>query len=143
MTLIRAVLATALAIGAAAPLAALSFDGVWQGELHCETIPQVTSGPLRGKLTLTVEGTAARYERHIFNPDSDVPSGNVERGTGTVGRDGAVKLDGRASGRTWSLTATYAGRLEDRRARLTGAQDWWFDRRGGTFHRTCSIALAR
>lgn len=143
MIAIRSVATSVLALALVAPAVAQSFDGVWEGDLHCETIPQVTSGPLRGKFTLTVEGTTARYERHILNPDSNVPSGNVESGGGTVAPDGAVRLEGRASGRRWSLTANYSGRLEERRARLTGTQDWWFEGRGGTFARKCTLALAR
>lgn len=131
----------AVLLCAASPLAAQSFQGVWQGRLTCDAVEGITQTPLTAAFTVRVDGAVAKYERPVLSA-SGARTGAWERGEGRVGTDGALVLQGGASGRGFHYRARYEGRLgPDSEARLTGTQDWMLDDRD--FERLCSVELRR
>lgn len=131
----------AVLLCAASPLAAQSFQGVWQGRLTCDAVEGITQTPLTAPFTVRVDGAVAKYERPVLSA-SGARTGAWERGEGRVGADGALVLQGGASGRGFHYRARYEGRLgPDSEARLTGTQDWMLDDRD--FKRLCYVELRR
>jgi hypothetical protein len=141
--------ATALAIAASAiaaviamvcPAAAQSLDGIYAGAITCEAIAGTTQRPLRGSLKLTVSGAKATYEREIQSRTGQ-PTGQFERGNGSVTPTGAVTLNGSGQVGGSNVTATYSGAITGGVARLTGSQRWTLQRGGpdAAGDRKCTI----
>jgi hypothetical protein len=131
----------AVLLCAASPLAAQSFQGVWQGRLTCDAVDGITQAPLAAPFTIRVEGAVAKYERPVLSA-SGARTGAWERGEGRVGADGALLLQGGSSGRGFHYRARYEGRLgADGVARFTGTQDWMLDDRD--FRRQCAVEVRR
>ena len=131
----------AVLLCAASPLAAQSFQGVWQGRLTCDAVEGITQIPLTAPFTVRVDGAVAKYERPVLSA-SGARTGAWERGEGRVGADGTLVLQGGASGRGFHYRSRYEGRLGPAsEARLTGTQDWMLDDRD--FKRLCSVELRR
>ncbi|MFT8246380.1 hypothetical protein [Roseomonas sp. BN140053] len=119
---------------------ALAQEAAWSGRLRCEPVPGTTQGVLNTPFRLTVSGTTARYERDVLTASGQT-SGNVEQGRGTVSADGMVRLEGGASGRGFSYTSQYQGRLTGTAATLEGWQDW--NSRDSQSRRPCTVTLQR
>jgi hypothetical protein len=96
---------------------------------------------------MTVTGGRASFQREIGTPDGR-PTGTYERGTGTVGADGTVSLTGGGegrgtqTGRTWSFSSNYGGRISGGSLTMQGQQLWQIP---GTPNatRACTITLSR
>ncbi|UFN47728.1 hypothetical protein LPC08_17135 [Roseomonas sp. OT10] len=120
--------------------AARAQEASWTGRLRCDPIPGMTAGSLNAAITVTVVEGLARYEREVQTPTGQ-NRGLPETGQGRVAADGAVVLEGRVQGPSWSYTARYAGRLAGRVAVLEGAQSWAMA--GRSVERPCSARLER
>jgi hypothetical protein len=134
-------LALCLAAGVAgpAPRAEPPASVAWTGRLRCDALPGRVQGPLDVDFSLVVTGDRARYERDIRDPAS-VRTGVTywERGEGVVAPDGSLRLSGYATGRDWSYTTRFEGRLDASGAgELRGAQSW------RSTSRACVIQLRR
>jgi hypothetical protein len=103
--------------------AAQSFDGTYVGVLACESIPGTTQRSLSSAITIKVTGVTATYER-VVQTSTGQPSGNVERGSGSVSPTGAIRLGGSALVGRVDMAASYTGMISNRMARLTGTQNW-------------------
>jgi DNA-binding winged helix-turn-helix (wHTH) protein len=115
-----------------------SVDGTLHGAMLCEKLPY-TDKPLVTDIAVRLAGSSATYARDIYSPDHAQIIG-LEEGTGTVSRDGALRLTGGWSlGPTMHYTASYSGTVADRTADLRGTQDWKLD--GQDFARHCTIKL--
>lgn len=143
--MMRGTAALALAVAAAVPgttcpAAAQSMDGTYPGTITCESIAGTTQRPLRGSLTLTVSGATASYEREIRST-TDQPTGQFERGRGTVTPAGAVTLGGSGHVGGSSVSASYTGTISGGVARLAGTQRWTLARGGpdAASARKCTI----
>jgi hypothetical protein len=138
-TAVMSIVASA-AVAFATTASAQSLDGTYNGTITCESIAGTTQRPLRGQLKLVVSGGSATYERMIQTPTGQ-PSGNYERGNGTVTPAGAISLDGGGQNGGSSMTGTYNGTIGSGVARLTGRQRWNMARGGpdAAGARKCSI----
>jgi hypothetical protein len=124
---------------AAAPAAAE--DSGWHGRLLCDAVEGFTTRPLDVPFEVTVRRGLARYARPVLSAQS-ARTGVWERGEGRIGPDGAVVLEGGASGRGFFFTARYEGRLgPEGTADLLGWQEWESD--GRRFRRACRATLSR
>jgi hypothetical protein len=118
-------------------------DATWRARLMCDPLPPITQNPLNQAITVTVQGGIARYER-IVSDQHGRPTGYAERGQGTVGRDGALTLEGLATGRNFRYTARYSGHLRaNGTGSLIGEQHWSADNAVGQLTRPCRIGLRR
>jgi hypothetical protein len=114
----------------------------WRGQIDCVSIPGLTTKPLAGEFEVSMNGSRLNYSRPVHKADSTSLSGAMETGTGILaGND--ISLQGGATGKGYSYTATYRGRIEDGRALLTGEQVWTAASLSGAFHRACHITLTR
>jgi hypothetical protein len=71
--------------------------------------------------------------------DSPSLSGVEESGAGMLNGN-EIKLQGGASGRGYSYTASYQGEIESGYVNLAGEQVWTASK-SGQFHRACHITL--
>jgi hypothetical protein len=117
-----------------APVPAQALDGTYAGFINCEAIPGTTQRPLRSSLTLRVSGTSATYEREMRATKGDQPTGQFERGKGTVTPAGAITLSGSGQNEGSQVHATYTGTVSGGTARLSGTQTW-----SRTGERKCTI----
>jgi hypothetical protein len=137
------VILTALAASLAPPAAASSgHDGRYAGFIACDPIPGQTAQPLKTDFSLTVAGGKAEYQREVLRPTSPGRLGVTERGAGTVSSSGELTLTGGAGGQTWRYEATYRGRFEGTRLRLSGDQRWHLGNRP-PHSRPCTIDVSR
>lgn len=137
---ILAAIVSVSGVATSAPASAQSLDGTYTGTITCESMAGTTQRPLVGKLTLTVSGGGATYERMIQTPTGQ-PSGNYERGKGTVTPAGAIALDGGGQNAGSSMTGSYSGTISGGVARLSGTQRWNMARGGpdAAGARSCTI----
>ena len=140
IALATAVPAVAIIFAMTCPAAAQSMDGTYAGSISCESIAGTTQRPLRASLKLTVSGAKATYEREIRST-TDQPTGQFERGSGSVTPAGAITLNGSGQVGGSSSTATYSGTIAGGVARLTGTQRWTLQKGGpdAAGARKCSI----
>jgi hypothetical protein len=117
-------------------------DGRYGGSITCDVLPGQTVEQLKTEFSMTVVDGRAQYQREVLRPTGRARLGVTERGTGTVSRDGDVSLTGSAGGPTWSYEATYQGRFEGARLRLSGRQLWHLPGRGA-HSRPCAIEVSR
>jgi hypothetical protein len=130
-----AALATLVAMGSCAVAA----DGTYQGRLRCAEIPSLTVAPVDVEFTMTVRGGAATYQRPILSYDGHQTVGQ-EIGTGSVGADGSVVLQGGVNGSLGAFTARYTGRLAGAHLDLSGTASFTRPRQ---YDRSCTISLDR
>ena len=130
--------APAVAAPPAAPSRA-GAEGVYRGRLRCAAIPSLTLGPVEVDFTMTVRGAGATYQRPVLSFDGKQTVGQ-ETGTGTVGADGAVVLQGGITGSLGAFTARYTGRLAGTHLDLSGTANFTAPRQ---YERTCSVSLDR
>jgi hypothetical protein len=136
-----AVIGLLVTIGLWTPAGAQSPDGNFAGTIRCDALPR--QRPLVTKVTMTVAGSLAKYEREILDPTGGMPTGIFERGQGPVGPDGTVTLKTHADTQAYSYDAEYRGKFEGSLARLTGTQYWKIRRETGTIQRPCTLELMR
>jgi hypothetical protein len=110
--------------------------------LVCDPLPPFANETLRQRITITVEGGVARFERVVMRPGGGT-TGQVERVEGRVSADGRVVLQGGASAQRYRYTSRYEGRITAEGARLSGVQDWMADNSIGTQSRACRIVPPR
>jgi len=112
---------------------------VWRGQIQCVAMPGLTTKPLVGNFEMTTNGTRLTYSRPVHIADSASLSGAEESGTGIL-TGNAIKLQGAASGKEYSYTASYQGRIGNGYADLAGEQVWTTSK-SAQFHRACHIIL--
>jgi len=140
--MLRPVAAAALAalVGAGAACGeAAAADSIYRGKLRCAAIPSLTLAPVEVDFTMTVQGSSATYQRPVLSYDGKQTVG-TETGTGTVGADGSVVLQGGISGRLGAFTARYTGRLTVGHLDLSGTESFTAPRQ---YERSCTISLDR
>jgi hypothetical protein len=121
-------------------VAAQSPDGVWRGQMACPA--HLNMRAVNAPFQLTVASGQARYERAINTADGR-PSGNVERGAGSVAPDGSVVLNGQGRGAPGSdLSTSFRGRLAGNAMTLEGEQRWTVNGRALP-PRPCTIRVTR
>ncbi|NBS43762.1 MAG: hypothetical protein EBT34_08550 [Acetobacteraceae bacterium] len=131
----------ALICCAAAPVAAQSFNGIWEGRLRCDAVAGMTQTPLDVAFTIRVEAGLAKYERPVLSATA-ARTGAWERGEGRVAADGELMMQGGSSGRGFGYRARYEGRLgADGIGHFTGAQDWILSDR--EFTRACTVEVRK
>jgi hypothetical protein len=131
----------AVMLCAAAPAAAQSFNGVWEGRLRCDAVEGMTQTPLDVVFTIRVEAGVAKYERPVLSATA-ARTGAWERGEGRVAADGALLLQGGSAGRGFGYRARYEGRLgADGVGRFTGTQEWILADRD--FTRACTVEVKK
>lgn len=140
VTTTLALVAAAAGVDCTTSASAQSLDGTYNGTITCESIAGTTQRPLRGSLKLTISGGGATYERMIQTPTGQ-PSGQYERGKGSVTPAGAITLEGGGQNAGSSVTGSYSGTISNGVARLTGTQRWNMARGGpdAAGPRKCSI----
>jgi hypothetical protein len=121
------------------PPAPAAADGIYLGRLRCAEIPSLTLGPVDVEFSLTVRGATATYQRPILSYDGRQTVGQ-ETGSGTVGADGNVVLQGGVTGRLGTFSARYTGRLAGTRLDLSGTESFTAPRQ---YERSCSISVSR
>jgi hypothetical protein len=127
---------------ASGALGASEYDGKYIAEIRCDIIPGLTTRPLRTEFSLKITDGRAQYEREALQPDSKIPAGVTERGSGAVTPSGEVTLNGSATGRSGAYDATYRGQLSGKALVLKGTQKWRLPD-GGTHVRPCGINASR
>jgi hypothetical protein len=134
------VAAAAMVIAAAAAQAqSAGADGTYRGRIRCAAIPSLTVAPVDVEFTMTIRGATATYQRPVLSYDGRQTVGQ-ENGTGTVGTDGAVVLQGGVSGSLGVFVAHYTGRLSGAHLDLSGTESFTAPRQ---YERSCTISLDR
>jgi len=118
---------------------AAAADGTYHGRLRCAAIPSLTLAPVDVEFSMTVRGAAATYQRPILSFDGGQTVG-TETGSGAVGADGGIVLQGVVNGRLGAFTARYSGRISGGHIDLAGAESFTAPRQ---YERSCSISLDR
>ena len=114
-------------------------DGIYRGRLRCAAIPSLTIAAVDVEFTLTIRGATASYQRPVLSYDGRQTVGQ-ESGTGTVGADGTVTLQGGVSGSLGVFVAHYSGRLSGAHLDLSGTESFTAPRQ---YERSCTISLDR
>jgi hypothetical protein len=123
-----------------APAGAQEFDGAYSGTIMCARI-QGVAGPLRTRVSATVSGGQVTYERELLSAKGQ-PTGNFERGSGTVTESGDMAISAKVEARAVRFEAEYKGKfLADKTIRLIGAQRWQPQGRSDMVERTCFVDL--
>ena len=113
---VRVLVVLALLFFASIPhVSAQSLDGTYNGTIGC--LSRGGLRPLQTPLRMIVSGETATYDRELMGPGSNCPpggcpTGNFERGTGTVTPSGEVTLRGKAEGK--GARSSYAFEAETR-----------------------------
>lgn len=122
------------------PAGAQEFDGAYRGMITCAQMPG-GPGPLRTRVSATVSGGQVIYERPLLSAKGQ-PTGDFERGSGTVTESGDMTLTAKVAGKAVQFDAEYRGKfLPDKTIRLIGAQRWQTEGRSGMVERTCFVDL--
>ena len=90
---------------------------------------------------MSIADDRATYEREVLRANTRDKIGVAEQGSGTVSPDGELALTGSAGAQTWSYSATYHGRFEGPRIRLSVTQVWRLPGREN-INRPCTIELS-
>jgi hypothetical protein len=115
------------------------FDGTYDGTIHCDALPGA-SGRLNAPFSLTITTDRVQYEGQIVTRTGE-PTGNVERGTGTIQPDGDLVLTGLGLGLGFSYKARYVGQLKGDVIQLTGEQRGRIGPETASSPRSCTIDL--
>jgi hypothetical protein len=111
-----------------------------QGRMQCEVLAAVSARPLDQRVTVTIQDGQFRYQRAILNAQGQ-HMGGYETGSGRIGADGAVTVNGSGASGNITFTTRLAGRVAPNGAsRLTGAQTWML--RTGAVTRACTLTVA-
>ena len=134
----HAVLAAAMTIAMATPVAAQVLDATYRGTMICDKLP-FTSDAMREAIEVTIAGGAGRYS-HVVRLSKVAVEDAAEQGT--VKLDGqSIALQGGWKGGGRSYEAKYSGNFVRRSAKLKGTQTWTDG--GKTVTRACSGAIKR
>lgn len=134
----RAVLAAAMMMAMATPVAGQVLDATYRGTMVCDKLP-FTSGQMREAIEVTVSGSAARYT-HVVRLRNAAAEPTAEQGTGTINGT-RIELQGGWKSGSRQYEAKYSGSFVRRSARLKGTQTWTDG--GKTVTRACAGAIKR
>jgi len=118
---------------------AAAADDTYRGRLRCDAIPSLTVAPVDVEFTMAVHGATATYRRPVLSWDGQQMVG-TEIGTGTIGADGSVILQGGVSGRLGAFIARYTGRIAGTHLDLSGTESFTAPRQ---YERSCTITVDR
>lgn len=134
-----AVALTVVTAAAGAHAQPATADGTYRGRIRCAAIPSLTLAPVDVDFIMKVRGATATYQRPVLSYDGRQTVGQ-ESGTGTVGADGTVVLQGGIRGSLGAFAARYTGRLSASHLDLTGTESFTAPRQ---YDRACAISLDR
>jgi hypothetical protein len=114
-------------------------DGAYRGMIVCEKLKN-SQFMLRAPLDVTISGSTVIAARPVFNLQGTLVVSS-EIAIGSIGEDGAIKVNSNWRGGGSSFEGSYSGVIVDKTGTLTGTQSWTTNT--GKETRNCSAALVQ